>query len=106
MKKTDIAKDQYKLFKDQKNVINNHMEDDVKAQDGAKTENRVKTKHDEIIDIMKYFYIGGEYKNVISKIFKFGLLDRDLYLTNFDNQQLSLTKAVNKLILRNPLEIW
>ena len=29
------------------------MEDDVKAQDGAKTENRVKTKHDEIIDIMK-----------------------------------------------------
>ena len=82
------------------------MEDDVKAQDGAKTENRVKTKHDEIIDIMKYFYIGGEYKNVINKIFKFGLLDRDLYLTNFDNQQLGLTKAVNKLILRNPLETW
>ena len=106
MKKTDIAKDQYKLFKDQKNVINNHMEDDVKAEDGAKTENGVKTKHDEIIDIMKYFYIGGEYENVITKFFKFGLLDRDLYLTNFDNQQLSLTKAANKLILRNPLEIW
>ena len=87
LKKTDIAKDQYKLFKDQKNVINNHMEDDVKAQDGAKTENRVKTKHDEIIDIMKYFYIGGEYKNVIAQFFKFGLLDRELYLTNFDNQQ-------------------
>ena len=87
LKKTDIAKGQHKLFKDQKNVINNHMEDDVKAQDGAKTENRVKTKHDEIIDIMKYFYIGGEYKNVIAQFFKFGLLDRELYLTNFDNQQ-------------------
>ena len=85
LKKTDIAKDQHKLFKDQKNVINNHMEDDVKAQDGAKTENRVKTKHDEIF--MKYFYIGGEYKNVITQLFKFGLLDRELYLTNFDNQQ-------------------
>ena len=106
LKKTDFAKDQYKLFKDQMNVINNNIEDDAKAEDGAKTENGVKKKHDEIIDIMKYFYIGGEYKNVISKLFKFGLLDRDLYLTNFDNQQLGLTKAVNKLILRNPLETW
>ena len=106
LKKTDIAKDQYKLFKDQKNVINNNMEDDVKAEDSAKAENGVKTKHDELIDIMKYFYIGGEYKNVVTKFFKFGLLDRDLYLTNFDNQQFGLTKAVNNLILRNPLEIW
>ena len=47
----------------------------------------LKKKHDEIIDIMKYFYIGGEYKNVITQFFKFGLLDRELYLTNFDNQQ-------------------
>ena len=37
-KQTDIAKDQYKLFKDQINIINDNGEDGVKAGDGFKTE--------------------------------------------------------------------
>ena len=64
------------------------MEDDVKAQDGAKTENRVKTKHDEIIDIMKYFYIGGEYKNVIPNF-----LSLDYWIENCISQILIINKS-------------
>ena len=37
-KQTDIAKHQYKFFKDQMNIINNNREDGVKAEDGFKTE--------------------------------------------------------------------
>ena len=58
-----------------------------------------------------------EYKNLIDKIFKFGFMNGDLYLTNFDNKELGMTKIVNKysgknndvlmdcLILKNPLKI-
>ena len=38
-----------------------------------------------MIDNLRYFYIGGEYKNLIDKAFKYGLVDGDLHLTNFDN---------------------
>ena len=52
-------------------------------------------KDDEIIDSVKYSYIGDEYENLIGKVLKFGLMDCDLQLTNSDNQKLGLTKIVN-----------
>ena len=70
-KHTDIAKGQYKFFKDQINVINNNREDDVKVEDGFKTEDG------EIIGNVHHEYIGDEYKNSIDNIFMFGLMDED-----------------------------
>ena len=110
-KETDIGKDQYKLLKDQINVINNSRQNGVKVEDGATI------KYIKIIDNMGYFYIVDEYKNLINKI-KFGIVYGDLYLTNFDNQKIGLSKLVNKdlvqkninadnsFILRNPQKIW
>ena len=69
-----------------------------RQEDGVKTEDDVKTKHDEIINDEKYLYIGDEYKYLIAKIFKLGLMDGDLYLTNFDNRQLVLTKVIDKYL--------
>ena len=48
-----IAKDQYKLSKDQLNVIDNNREDDDKA-DGVRVE-------DGKIDNVNYRYIGDKY---------------------------------------------
>ena len=39
----------------------------------------------EITDDMRHKYIGNEYKNLSKNIFKFGLMDEHLHLTNFDN---------------------
>ena len=64
-KQTDIVKDQYMLFKDQINVINNNIEGDVKTENGTKSEDGVKTNIYEITDDVEYFYIGDEYKNLI-----------------------------------------
>ena len=72
-----IAKDQYKLFKDQISVVNNKREDDAKVEDGVKTEDGA------IIDHVHHKSIGDEYKNLIANIFKYGLMDGDLYLTKF-----------------------
>ena len=83
-KQTAIAKDQYKLFKEQISVINNTREDDG-----------VKTEDDELIDDVHYKCISNEYQNSIDNIFKFGLMDADLHLTNFDKQQQGLTNIVN-----------
>ena len=67
---------------------------------------------------MGYFHIGDEYKNLISKIFQYGLMDGDLHLTHCDNRQLGSTKIADKypaeknvyvydcLTLRNPLKLW
>ena len=55
-KQTDITKDQYKFFKDQINVIDNNKEDNAKEEDDGKT------KDDEMLDKVGYFYIGDEYK--------------------------------------------
>ena len=82
----DTAKDQYKLSKDQ-NVINNNREDDLKAKDGGKAEEGAKAKDDETTHV-GHFHIGDEYKNLISKIFQYGLMDGDLHLTHCDNRQL------------------
>ena len=71
-KQTSIPKDQYKLFKDQINVVNNKREDGVKAEDVAKTEDG------EIIDNIHRRYFGGEYRNLIANIVKYELMDRDL----------------------------
>ena len=40
--------------------------------------------------------IGDEYKDMISKCFKYGLTNGDFYLSNFDNQQLRITNVVKK----------
>ena len=107
-KQADIAKDQYKILKDQKkNIVDNNKEDGVKA------------KYDEIIDDFGYFFIGDEYKNFIGRTFKYGLVDGDLHLANFDNRQFGLANIFknylkernidvnnNFFILRNPLKIW
>ena len=69
---TGIAKNQYKIFKDQMNVNKNNREDDTKKED---TE----------IDNMNHGYTGDEYKDKIENIFKFRLRDGDLHLTEFDN---------------------
>ena len=55
-KQTNIANDEYKFLKDQKNVINNNKEDDAKSEDN-KTNN------------VGYRYTGYKYKNLINKIF-------------------------------------
>ena len=112
-KQNGIAKDQYKFFKNQVNVINNNREDNVQGEDSVRIEDG------EIIDNVHHRYIGVEYKNLNGSIFKLGLLDGDLRLTNFDNQQHGLTNFVNKCLkekdidaddrlfnFENPLKIW
>ena len=47
----------------------------------------------EIRDDVNHKYIDNEYKNFIENVFKFKLMDGDLTLTNFDNQQLGLTNV-------------
>ena len=77
-KQTDIAKDQYKLFKDLINVINNNKKDGFKREDGDKTEDGAKIKDGKIIHEVNYFFIGDEYKNLVGKIFKVESMDGDL----------------------------
>ena len=92
-KETGIAKDQYKFFKGQINVVNNKREDDVKAEDG------------EIIHNVRHRYFGDEYKNLIANIFKCGLMDGHLHVTNFDNRHLALTNTVNAYLEKHVL-VW
>ena len=40
---------------------------------------------DHEISNVEYFHIGDEYKYLITRIFEYVLMDRDLDLTNFDN---------------------
>ena len=61
-KQRSIAKDQYKFFEDQINLVNKKREDDVKAEDG------VKRKNGEIIDNVHHRYFGREDKNLIANI--------------------------------------
>ena len=77
-KQTGIAKDQYKFFKDQINVINNKREDGVKTEVGVKTEDREINVHNK--------YIDNKYTILINGFFTHGLKDEDLHLTNFDNR--------------------
>ena len=65
------VKDQYKVFKDQLNVINKNREDDVEAEDDVKAEDG------EIIDHVNYRYIGDKYKNLIDNIFSYGLKEKE-----------------------------
>ena len=76
-KQTGIAKDQYKFFKDQINVINNRREDGVKTEVGVKTEDGEINVHNK--------YIDNKYTILINSFFTHGLKDEDLHLTNFDN---------------------
>ena len=57
-----MAKDQYKLFKDQINVINNNRKDEVKPGDSVKVE-------DGEIYNEKYRYVSDKYKDLINNIF-------------------------------------
>ena len=90
-KQTDIAKDEHKYFKNQTNVIYNNRKDELKAADGVKVE------VDEIANV-SYFYIGNKSNNLIDKIFKQGLIDRDQHLTNFDNRQLGFTNIIKNYL--------
>ena len=74
-KQTGIAKDQYKSFKDQINVINNNREDDVKTEYGVKTEDNVKIEDSKMIDEVHSRYIDDKKTH--------GLKDEDLHPTNF-----------------------
>ena len=90
--KTDIAKDQYKLFKDQIKITNNNIEDsvkvenDVKAEDGVKTEDGVRTNDGKIIANVHRKYIGDELEDLINNIFKYGLKDKDLHFAIISNR--------------------
>ena len=82
-KQTENAKDQYKLFKDQINLINTKREDDVKIEDG------------EIIDNVHHNYTDDKYEDLINNIFRYGLKDKHFCLTNFDNS-IGLENIVNR----------
>ena len=88
-KQTGISKSQYKIFKYQINLINNNREEGVKREDSVKREDN------EIIDNVGYIYIGDEHKNLIGKTCKYGLVDGDLRISNFDNR-IGLSRIVNK----------
>ena len=62
-KRTGLAKDQYRLFIDQINVINNNRENDVKAGDGAMADNDIKGEDSEILDNVYHSYVGDSYKD-------------------------------------------
>ena len=80
-KQTNLAKDQHKLFKDKIYVIKSNRKDGVKGENDNKTEEGVQTKdctkakNYEIIDDVQFSC--DEYKNLIDKILKFGLMDGD-----------------------------
>ena len=77
--------------KNNNNNNNNYREYESKEKDRVKETDGVKAEDD-----VGYFYIGGEYKDMISKCFKYGLTNEDFYLSNFDNQQLRITNVVKK----------
>ena len=90
-KQTGIAKDRYKFLKVQSNVVNKNGEDGVKTEDG------------EVVDDVHRKYICDEYKNVITNIFKFGLMNGNLHLRNVDNRQLEQTNVINRYLGKNCL---
>ena len=55
---------------------------------------------------MGYFHIGDEYKNLISKIFQYGIMDGDLHLTHCDNRQLGSTKIVDKYLAEKNIYVY
>ena len=61
-KKTSIEKDQYKLLRNQINVINNNIEDNKKVKEDVKIDG-------EIIVNVGHKYIGDELKNLIANNF-------------------------------------
>ena len=61
-KKTSIEKDQYKLLRNQINVINNNIEDNKKIKEDVKTDG-------EIIVNKGHKYIGDELKNLTANNF-------------------------------------
>ena len=83
--------EKYKYFKNQINVINNNTEDDVKAEDDVKTE------YGETIE--------NVHQREIANIFKYGLMDRDFHLTNFDNRQLGQTNIVITYLEKNNIDV-
>ena len=61
-KKTSIEKDQYKLLRNQINVINNNIEDNKKVKEDVKIDG-------EIIVNVGHKYIGDELKNLTANNF-------------------------------------
>ena len=61
-KKTSIENDQYKLLRNQINVINNNIEDNKKIKEDVKTDG-------EIIVNIGHKYIGDELKNLTANNF-------------------------------------
>ena len=72
-KQTGITKDQYKIFKDQINVL-------------IALQKMVSKQNGKIIDDVHKKCTGVEYKDLIDNIFTFELMNGNLHLTNFDNQ--------------------
>ena len=76
----------------------------------------MRKQNGEIMDDVDHRFIDHENKNSIVNNFKFGLMDEDLHITNFDNSQLNLTNIfnsdfeksinVNFLTSTNPLKTW
>ena len=96
-KQTEIAKDQDKLLKDQKsNVSDNNREDEVKPEDGKAEDHK--------IGDVGYSCIGDEHKNLISRIFKYGLIDGDLHLIIFYNRHLDLANIIKNYLKKK--EYW
>ena len=63
-KKTVIEKQQYKVLKNQINVISNNIEDNIKIKDDVKTDG-------EIIVNVGHKYIGDELTSLIANNFSF-----------------------------------
>ena len=61
-KKSSIEKDQYKLLRNQINVINNNIEDNKKVKEDVKIDG-------EIIVNVGHKYIGDELKNLTANNF-------------------------------------
>ena len=78
-KQTGITKDQYKIFKDQINVL-------IALQKMMSRQKMVSKQNDKIIDDVHNKCTGVECKDLIDNIFTFGLMKGNLHLTNFDNQ--------------------
>ena len=57
-----------------------------------------------MIDNVEDFYIADEYKNLIGKILRYGLVDGDLHLTDFDNW-IGLSKIVNKYLGEKNIDV-
>ena len=87
------------FFKDQKNVINNNREN------GAKTEDGIKTEDSEIIDNVYNRYILDKYQDLINNISTHGLKDKYMHLTKFDSR-INLKNIANRYLTKKNAAVY